>query len=75
MTEQLLTARQVADLLGFSTETVLRWTRAGDLPAVKTPGGAVRYQPAAIEAKLAEWSTAAGGGANVLTLDAARGEA
>jgi predicted DNA-binding transcriptional regulator AlpA len=26
---RLLTAREVAELVGVSTETVLRWTRAG----------------------------------------------
>lgn len=44
MTGQLLTARQVAELLGVSAETVLRWTRRGDLPAIRLPGGALRYR-------------------------------
>ncbi|MBA2637970.1 MAG: helix-turn-helix domain-containing protein [Solirubrobacterales bacterium] len=35
MTAPLLTAREVADLLGVSSETVLRWTRRGDLPAIR----------------------------------------
>lgn len=39
----LLTARQVADRLGVSTETVLRWTRRGDLPGFRLPGGALRF--------------------------------
>jgi excisionase family DNA binding protein len=47
----LLTARQVGDLLGVSAETVLRWTRKGELPATRLPGGAIRYR----EDKLAEW--------------------
>jgi excisionase family DNA binding protein len=51
MTGQLLTARQVADVLGVSSETVLRWTRRGDLPAIRLPGGALRYR----EAELDEW--------------------
>lgn len=51
MTEPLLTARQLADVLGVSTDTLLRWTRAGEVPAIKLPGGAVRYRPDAIE----EW--------------------
>jgi excisionase family DNA binding protein len=50
MTERLMTARQVGDVLGFSAETILRWYRAGKLPGVKTPGGALRFHPAAIEA-------------------------
>lgn len=51
MTAPLLTAREVADQLGVSTETVLRWTRRGDLPAFRLPGGALRYR----KADLAQW--------------------
>ena len=47
----LLTAREVAELIGVSTETILRWTRAGKLPAIKLPGGAIRYR----ETELDEW--------------------
>ena len=51
----LLTAREVAELLGVSTDTVLRWTGRGDLPAIRLPGtarGRLRYRPEAIEAWL-----------------------
>ena len=48
---KLLTAREVGERLGVSTETVLRWTRRGQLPGVRLPGGALRYQ----EAELGEW--------------------
>ena len=41
---RLLTARTVADLLGVSTETVLRWARRGELPAIRLPGGAIRFR-------------------------------
>jgi excisionase family DNA binding protein len=51
MAARLLTARQVADLLGVSAETVLRWTRKGDLPAIRLPGGAIRYR----ESDLDDW--------------------
>jgi len=54
MTGPLLTARDVAELLGVSTETVLRWTRRGDLPALRLPGGAIRYR----ETELDEWLAA-----------------
>jgi len=54
MTGHLLTAREVADMLGVSAETVLRWTRRGELPAIRLPGGAIRYR----EADLDEWLTA-----------------
>ena len=48
----LLTAREVADLLGVSSETVLRWTRAGTLPAFRLPGGAIRYRESELDAWL-----------------------
>ena len=51
MTGRLLTARTVAETLGVSTETVLRWTRRGELPAIRLPGGAIRYR----DAELEEW--------------------
>jgi excisionase family DNA binding protein len=50
MNGRLLTARQLADLLGVSVETVLRWTRRGDLPAIRLPGGALRYRGAELDA-------------------------
>jgi predicted DNA-binding transcriptional regulator AlpA len=65
VSEQLRTAREVAELLGVSTGALLRWTRAGKVPgAVKLPSGAVRYRPKALETWLDE-QTMAG--------DAARG--
>lgn len=57
MSGQLLTARAVADLFDVSAETVLRWTRRGDLPAIKMPGGAIRYREDAIDEWLAARST------------------
>jgi len=54
MTSRLLTAREVADILGLkSAETVLRWTRRGEWRGVATrlPGGAIRYR----EDKLDQW--------------------
>lgn len=51
MSGPLRTAREVAGLLGVSTETVLRWTRRGDLPALRLPGGAIRYR----ETDLDQW--------------------
>jgi excisionase family DNA binding protein len=53
MTGALLTARQVAELLGVSAETVLRWTRRGELPAIRLPGGAMRYREDALDEWLA----------------------
>ena len=54
MTGRLLTAREVAGLLGVSSETVLRWTRRGDLPAIRLPGGAIRYREDELEAWLSK---------------------
>ena len=51
MTGRLLTARELAELLGVSTETVLRWTRRGTLPAIRLPGGAIRFR----QDELDEW--------------------
>ncbi len=53
MTGPLRTAREVAELLGVSAETVLRWTRRGDLPALRLPGGAIRYRQHDLDAWLA----------------------
>ena len=58
----LLTARAVADLLDVHPETVLRWTRRGDLPAIRLPGGAIRYREDAIDAWLQERATPVRGG-------------
>ena len=44
MTGRLLTAREVADTFGMSAETLLRWVRRGDLPAIRLPGGAIRFR-------------------------------
>ena len=53
----LLTTREVADLLGVHTETVLRWTRRGQLPAIRLPGGAVRFREDELDAWLGKRAT------------------
>ena len=45
MSDSLLTAREVAARLSVCPETVLRWTRRGELPAIRLPGGQLRYRP------------------------------
>jgi excisionase family DNA binding protein len=50
--KDLLTAREVAQRLGVSTETALRWTRRGLLPGFRLPGGAIRYRESEIDAWL-----------------------
>jgi len=54
---RLLTAREVGELLGVSTETVLRWVRAGKLPSIRMPGGALRFRKCDIEEWLDERAT------------------
>ena len=61
---RLLTARSVADMLGVSTETVLRWTRRGELPAIKLPGGAVRFREEVLDGWLASRATRADTGSD-----------
>jgi excisionase family DNA binding protein len=61
VTGGLLSARQVAEYLGVSTETVLRWTRRGELPAIRLPGGAIRYREDDIARCEEEWATTARG--------------
>jgi excisionase family DNA binding protein len=59
VTGPLVTARELAAQLGVSTGALLRWTRAGQVPAVKLPSGAVRYMPEQIDAWLEERATGA----------------
>jgi excisionase family DNA binding protein len=61
VTGSLITARHVAELLGVSPETILRWTRRGELPAIRLPSGAIRYRPEDLDAWLDEHATAAPG--------------
>jgi excisionase family DNA binding protein len=53
----LLTAREVAELVGVHTETVLRWVRRGELAAIRLPGGAIRLREEDVEAWLEERAT------------------
>jgi len=58
MTEPLLTARQVAELLGCSPSTVLDKFEAGELPGFKLWGkrsGPVRFRESEIETALDGW--------------------
>ena len=53
----LLTTREVAELLGVSPDTVLRWTTRGELPGLRLPSGALRFSEEALERWLAERAT------------------
>jgi excisionase family DNA binding protein len=52
VTGRLLTARAVAEQLGLSPETVLRWARLGRLPAIHLSNRAIRFREAELEAWL-----------------------
>jgi citrate synthase len=52
-----LTAREVAEHLGVSPETVLRWSRRGELPATPLPGGVIRFAEDELEDWLKERAT------------------
>jgi excisionase family DNA binding protein len=60
-----LTVAAVAEELGFSPTTVLRWIDAGHLEAVRLPGGRLRISQSAWIAFLAERSTIPTGGSLV----------
>lgn len=48
--ERLLTARELADLLGFSASTVVDWSERGEIPSFKI-GGRLRFR----ESEVIEW--------------------
>lgn len=43
MTDRLLTAREVGELLGLSTESVLRRWRAGEIPGFRLASNVLRF--------------------------------
>lgn len=47
---ELLTAHEVAELLAVHVESVRRWTRQGDLSAVRLPSGRYRYRAEDVDA-------------------------
>jgi excisionase family DNA binding protein len=49
MSGQLLTARELADRLGLSPETVLRKWRAGELPGYRLASNCLRFDEAEVE--------------------------
>jgi excisionase family DNA binding protein len=56
----MLTTREVADRLGVSAETVLRWIDLRGLPARRLTSRAIRYDERELEAWLEQRSTRAG---------------
>jgi excisionase family DNA binding protein len=61
VTGRLLTTREVAEQLGVTRETILRWTRRGVLPAFRLPGGAIRYRQTELDAWIETHATGATG--------------
>ena len=59
MSGRLLTARVVAERLGVSAETVLRWARRGELPSVHLSNRAIRFPETALDEWLEERTTPA----------------
>ena len=53
MTGRLITTREVAEHLGVSTATVLRWHRAGRLRGYRLAAGVLRFREDEIEAWIA----------------------
>jgi excisionase family DNA binding protein len=56
----LLTARKVAELLGFAPGTIVDWAEAGRVPAFKI-GGRLRFRLSEVEAWLETKRAGAGG--------------
>jgi len=50
VTDRLLRAREVADLLGLSPATVLDWFESGRLPGFRLSSRAVRFRESEVEA-------------------------
>jgi len=70
-----MTARQLAEYLGFSPSTVVDWAEAGKVPAFKV-GGRLRFRPSEVEAWLEVTrmnGPGAGGGADAPTALPTRG--
>jgi excisionase family DNA binding protein len=51
VTERLLTSRELAELLGFSSSTIQDWYEAGKIPGFRI-GGRLRFRPTEVEAWL-----------------------
>jgi excisionase family DNA binding protein len=51
--DRLLTARELGEMLGLSTESVLRRWRAGELPGYRLGSNVLRFRESEVEAWLA----------------------
>jgi excisionase family DNA binding protein len=50
---ELLTPKEVGEMLRVNPKTVTRWAKTGKLPAIKTLGGHRRFRRSDIEAAVA----------------------
>lgn len=76
MSERLLTAAELGDILGLSQATVLDRFQRGDLPGFRLwgrRGGPVRFRLSEVEAKMDGWRI--GEGAATRSLSTARNDA
>jgi excisionase family DNA binding protein len=62
VTERLVTARELAELLGFSSATIVDWAEDGKVPAFKI-GGRLRFRESEVLAWLETKRAGAGGDA------------
>lgn len=62
MNGRLLTTREVADRLGVTAETVLRWIDSRGLPVIRLTSRALRYDQGELDAWLLERTAAPGRG-------------
>jgi excisionase family DNA binding protein len=61
LSERLLTARQVGEILGFTPATIVDWYEAGKLPFGYKLGGRLRFRLSDLEAWLETKRAGAGG--------------
>lgn len=61
MERELLTTRQIADLLQVSVETVRDWSRRGLIPVIRLHGPVRRYDREAVLASLRNRQSETGG--------------
>jgi excisionase family DNA binding protein len=59
VSNRLLTTREVSELVGVSTETVLRWWRRGEIPGYRLASNVSRFRESNVEAWLASVRTEA----------------
>jgi excisionase family DNA binding protein len=58
MSERLLTARELAEVLGVSAATVVDWSEVGRLPGFRlggTKGGRLRFRESEVLSVLERW--------------------